>query len=65
MNGLVGRCAELDLSPVNIRHVGTGVDRWGTEGDGGDASLHFSAWGNSIGIVPPPFQFIKIAGHVA
>ena len=40
----------------------TGVDRWGTEGD---ASPHFSAWGDSIGIVPPTFQLRKMAGHIA
>ena len=36
-------------------------------GDGrGDTSPHFSAWGDSIGIVPPPtFQLRKIARHIA
>ena len=61
MNCLVGRCAELDLSLVNIRHVGTDVDRWGT---GGGPPHTFQRGGESIGIVPPTFQFIKIAGHV-
>ena len=38
----------------------SGVDRWGT---GGDASPHFSAWGDSIGIVPPPlFSSEKLRG---
>ena len=36
----------------------------GGEG-GGDASPHFSGWGDSIGIVPPTFQFRKIARHIA
>ena len=32
---------------------------------GGDASPHFSGRGDSIGIVPPTFQFRKIARHIA
>ena len=34
-------------------------------GRGGDASPHFSGWGDSIGIVPPTFQLRKIATHIA
>ena len=28
-------------------------------GDGGDASPHFSGWGDSIGIVPPPHFLVQ------
>ena len=33
-------------------------------GGWGDASPHFSAWGDSIGIPPPTFQLRKIARHI-
>ena len=38
--------------------LSTGVDRWGT---GGRVS-HLSAWGDSIGIVPPLFSSEKLRG---
>ena len=40
----------------------TGVDRWGT-GDASPPPPHFSGWGDSIGIVPPPlFSSEKMRG---
>ena len=47
------------------RSVGDGGGGGGRGGGGTRAPPHFSAWGDSIGIVSPTFQFRKIAGHVA
>ena len=61
------RCIQCNIDRTQVgsaRHfvcIGTGVDRWGT---GGTRPPHFSGWGDSIGIVPPTFQFRKFARHI-
>ena len=58
-------CARACVHVIQFSELGSqpGYDHGRRSvGDGGDASPHFSAWGDSIGIVPPLFSSEKLRG---